>query len=191
MTSISKPSVERMRESLESIFADNKFVVFLCGPTLSAEKPTSGSQLRASLEHHLLSEGFEVVLGEDAGLEELRKKYNGLADHNELSFIQQESSAIVLVADSVGSYCELGLFSYEHTMDRLPDTDFILLIKDKFQGVTSYLNEGPAKAVEHIGGKVFYCDFDNFNPAPLIERLKVRRNVWFKSGKGRPVGSGK
>lgn len=180
-----------MRESLESIFADNTFVVFLCGPTLSPAEPNSGSKLRANLESHLLNEGFEVVLGEDAGLEELRRRYNGLADHNELSFIQQESSAIVLIADSVGSYCELGLFAYEHAMDRLPDTDFILLIKEKYQGVASYLNEGPAKAVDHIGGKVFYCDFDSFDPKPLVERLKVRRNVWFKSGKGRPVGSGK
>ncbi|MDF1589224.1 MAG: hypothetical protein P1P93_08755 [Gammaproteobacteria bacterium] len=184
-------SVARMRDSTEKLFSENRFVVFLCGPTLDAAKPKASSALRKQVQELLISEGFEVVLGEDDGLEELRKDFAGMAHENELSFIQQESSAVVLIADSVGSYCELGLFSYHHYVENPNQYDFILLIDKKYEGIKSYLNEGPARAVDVMGGKVFHGDFGSFDLSPVLERLKARRTVYFTHGKGRPKGSGK
>ena len=60
----------------------------------------------------LEAEEFEVVLGEDDGLEDLRSKYGHYAHENELQFIQGQCNAVVLIASSPGSLCELGLFSY-------------------------------------------------------------------------------
>src|SRR3989304_2818169 len=102
-----KPSVSRLRDDLEKLFSKNRMVVFLCGPTLKARVKGPGARLRKKLEKALSDDGFEVVLGEDDGLEELRKRYTGYAHENELKFIRNECGAIVLIADSVGSYCEL------------------------------------------------------------------------------------
>lgn len=181
-------SVARMRESTEKLFSKNRFVVFLCGPTLDDADTKPSSALRKRVQELLISERFEVVLGEDDGLEELRKEFSGLAHENELSFIQQESSAVVLIADSVGSYCELGLFSHQHYVNNPNKTDFILLMDQKYEDVKSYLNEGPAKAVEIMGGKVFHGDFGAFDLSPILDRLNGRRSVWFTHGKGRPRG---
>lgn len=181
-------SVARMRESTERLFSENRFVVFLCGPSLGGVDKKPSSALRQQIQGLLISEGFEVVLGEDDGLEELRKEFTGMAHENELNFIQQESSAVVLIADSVGSYCELGLFSYQHYVENPNQFDFILLIDKKYEGVKSYLNEGPAKAVDIMGGKVFHGDFSSFDLSPVLERLKARRTVYFTHGKGRPRG---
>jgi hypothetical protein len=124
-------SVARMRASTKQLFSDNRFVVFLCGPTLDDADKKPSSALRRKIQEVLITEGFEVVLGEDDGLEELRKEFSGMAHENELSFIQQECSAVVLIADSVGSYCELGLFSYQHYVENPNQADFILSITHK------------------------------------------------------------
>jgi len=184
-------SVARMREATEELFESNPFVVFLCGPTLDDVLTKPSSALRGKVQDLLVSEGFEVVLGEDDGLEELRKEFSGLAHENELSFIQQESSAVLLIADSVGSYCELGLFSHQHYTNNPNQVDFILLMDKKYKGVESYLNEGPAKAIDIMGGKVFHDDFSAFDLNPVLERLKARRSVYLTHGRGRPKGSGK
>ena len=68
-----KISVEKYAEELSVIFDENQAVVFLCGPTLTdLSKP--GAKLRLKLKDQLESEGFEVVLGEDDGLESLRAR---------------------------------------------------------------------------------------------------------------------
>ena len=170
-----KASVAHMRESTETLFEDNRFVVFLCGPTYDVTQ--NSSLLRKSLEQMLVAEDFEVVLGEDDGLEELRKEFSGLAHENELSFIQDECSAVVLIADSVGSFCELGLFAHQHYTHNPRKTDFVLIMDEQYKGVKSYLNEGPASAVDLMGGKVFHGSFEDYDLMPIVQRLKGRRSV--------------
>lgn len=142
---------------------------------------SDGAALRSRLERTLEDEGFEVVLGEDDGLERLRKRYNGLADDNELSFVRQYAGAIVLVAESVGSFCELGLFSHACLPLRSGlgyDGDLILIANKKHEEDQSYFNNGPAKAVDALGGKLIYTDFASFDISQVIERLMHRRSVW-------------
>lgn len=182
-----KPSVERFEQHFEEIFRKNKFVVFLCGPSLNSGSPSAN--LRQQFITELELDGFEVVLGEDDGLEYLRNRYSSMAHENELQYINQEASAIVLIADSVGSFCELGLFSYtfyKEARERENQYDFVLLVNNAYEGQVSYFNEGPAAAVDAMGGKVFFGDFSCFDTAPVIKRLRQRRAVWFSHGKGRP-----
>lgn len=186
MRSREKPSLKRYSEELQAIHSDNSFVVFLCGPSLEYAGEKQSSALRQKLKNELEENDFEVVLGEDDGLEELRKQFNGFAHENELSFVKQESGAIVLIADSVGSFCELGLFAYTHYTDNENQTDFILVLDRKFENDPSYLNEGPKAAIETMGGKVLFGDFGNFDTNQVVDRLKIRRTVWFTHGKGRP-----
>src|SRR5262245_24192119 len=97
-----KPSVERFRAELEEAFAENPMVVFLCGPSL--KRRTAGARLRGRIKKMLEKNGFEVVLGEDDGLEALRLEFKGIYAHmNELAFLRRQCGAIVLIADSVGA----------------------------------------------------------------------------------------
>lgn len=169
-----KPSLRRYGAKIADAIAARPFVVFLCGPFLKGEdKP--GTRLRRRLLDALTEADFEVVLGEDEGLEEPRLNHGFDAHLNEVMFVEQECDAIVLVAASVGSFCELGVFSYlkPHKFDHV---DMILLADQKFQGDRSYFNLGPASAVEGFG-KVFYCDFDRFDVDLVVSRLKQRRAV--------------
>jgi hypothetical protein len=183
-----KPSVERYATELKNIFAARKAVVFLCGPSIT-DPPKPGAALRQQLKDALTREGFEVVLGEDDGLESIRKKYSNYAHENELMFIKKHCYAVVLVASSVGAYCELGLFSYKMAHDKKNKTDFILIISEEYRGRRSYLIEGPAAAIEDFG-KVYYGDLGSFDYYDIITRLKRRRSIYFTSFKGRPAKGG-
>jgi hypothetical protein len=180
-----KPSIERFGEDLRAVFSKNRMVVFLCGPALVTDTPSA--KLRARLKDELETDGFEVVLGEDDGLEALRRQFKGIYAHeNELAFIRKECGAIVLIADSVGSYCELGLFAHLQTRDDSNRRDFVLIIDSQFEGRPSYLNEGPARAVEDFG-VVYYADLEAFDCSKVLRRLQGRRAVYFLDGRGRPA----
>ncbi|MEN8206100.1 MAG: hypothetical protein ABFS24_08805 [Pseudomonadota bacterium] len=183
-----KVSVDRFGEELSSIFSGHKMVVFLCGPSLK-DLSVEGAQLRSDLKMALEDEGFEVVLGEDDGLEDLRSKYGHYAHENELQFIQGQCSAVVLIASSPGALCELGLFSYKkaHTDDN--KTDFILILDEQFRGKRSYINEGPVTAIDDFG-KVFHGDLARFDYSQIIKRLVRRRAVFFTDTRGRPPSKG-
>jgi len=181
-----KVSIQKFGSDLEDIFSKRRSVIFLCGPS-SQNIDHPGAQLRIELEKVLEKEGFDVILGEDDGLENIRHKYSNYAHENELLFIQKHCNAVVLIASSVGAFCELGLFSYQKVHDLKNRTDFILIISKDYENVTSYLNEGPAAAIDDFG-KVFYGDLSNFDCAGIIKRLKRRRAVYFTSYQGRPPG---
>ncbi len=183
-----KESIQNFAKDLEKAFEDRKYVVFLCGPTLANVDNDVASVLRLKFKNELEEDNFEVVLGEDDGLEELRATYSGMAHENELQFIQKHSNSVLLIASSVGSFCELGLFSHQHVRENTRQTDFILILDDNYQNDASYLNEGPAKAIENYG-KLIYGNFSDFDTSEVINRLRIRRNVWFTSAKGRPLGS--
>lgn len=180
-----KPSVRRFGEELSDLFSSNRMVVFLCGPSLTAENPRPGAVLRKKLQDLLEADGFEVVLGEDEGLESLRKKYKQMAHLNEVKFIEKECGAIVLVADSVGSYCELGLFSYIQPQYS-NKMDFIVVVDKKYQPSVSYLNEGPARAVKSHG-MVIYAQLEEYGGEEILQRLQDRRTIYFYDGSGKPA----
>jgi len=180
-----KDSVSRFGEDLDATFSENKFVVFLCGPSLS-DLTVPGAQLRKYLIDVLEAEDFEVVLGEDDGLENIRNDYSGYAHENELQFIRGHCNAVVLIASSVGSFCELGLFSYSHVHQQNSQIDFILILDEQYRDVVSYLSEGPAAALEDFG-KVFHADLASFDHGALLKRLSRRRHVFFTSKVGRPA----
>lgn len=179
-----KASINKFGQDLEEIFSKRRAVVFLCGPS-AKNLGHPGAKLRVEIGEVLEREGFEVILGEDDGLETIRNKYSQYAHENELLFIQKHCIAVVLIASSVGAYCELGLFSYKKVHGFSNKTDFILIISDKYRDKPSYLNEGPAAAI-HDFGKVYYGNLDEFDCSDVIRRLKRRRAVYFTSHKGRP-----
>lgn len=179
------PSVTRFAESATALFAETKMVVFLCGPALKVD--SDAARLRERLKAALENEKFEVVLGEDDGLEDVRLTVSkGYAHINELAFVNNECAAIVLVADSVGSFCELGLFAHEQGLSRAGNRDFILFVNKDFEHDRSYFSEGPARAIQDFG-VVKYVDFATADIDPIIKRLSGRRAAYFFDGRGRPA----
>lgn len=179
------PSVARFASSITALHAENRMVVFLCGPAMKIGTPAS--KLRERLKVALEAENFEVVLGEDDGLEEVRLTMsNGYAHINELEFIKKECGAVVLVADSVGSFCELGLFAHEQALGEAGSRDFVLFVDQRYEHERSYFSEGPARAI-HDFGMVRYVDFATAEIETMMRRLRGRRAVYFYDGRGRPA----
>jgi len=176
-----KNSVINFGAELDSIFSKNKFVVFLCGPTLS-DLSNPGAVLRKLVHDKLTQEGFEVVLGEDDGLENIRNDYSGYTHANELSYIESRCNAVVVIASSVGTFCEIGLFAHINSVRDAKLIDLVLIVDKEYEGKPSYFNYGPVKAVEDFG-KVYYADLNNFDCSDLVGRLSRRRNLHFTHGK--------
>lgn len=181
-----KPSVARFAQSVQDLYSDNRMVIFLCGPSLKDVDVNPGARLRKRLQDELVAHGFEVVLGEDDGLEDVRLSITGgYAHDNELEFIRRECGAIVLVANSVGSFCELGLFVHWLARQDERMCDLVLIASDKFKDDKSYFNDGPARAADDFG-RTLYVDFATADIEPVIRRLKGRRSTHFFDGRGRP-----
>lgn len=180
-------STEKYAKDLADLMTDKSFVVFLCGPSLEDEN-AEGSKLRKWLKGALEAEGFDVVLGEDDGLEEPRLRHHIYAHLNEMWFIENGyCNAVVLIASSVGAYCELGLFSYKKALSKNKHPDFILIISDRYRDKKSFLNLGPALAIKD-NGVVYYADLESFDGKEVINRLKRHRTAYFMDRKGRRPG---
>lgn len=147
-----------------------EFSVFLCGPNLRNESYKEAAALRERIQQELKEHNFKVYLGEDDGVESLREKYKLAAHLNELVFVENVADAVILIGSSVGSFCELGLFSYKFENDYYKHTDFILILDESYREDSSYLNLGPSMAVSKKG-EVVHGDFSNFDTAPIIDRL--------------------
>lgn len=177
------------RNELAQAASDSPFIVFLCGPALSGTD--APAKLRRAIKERLEKEKFEVVLGEDDGLDNPAIHEIGInAQDNELAFISSHCNAIVIVASSVGSFCELALFSWHfvHPDGDIDsrDTDCIVLISSEYESHKSYLNSGPAAAVRSVG-KVEFVDFNSYNCDTLVQRLRDRRGFTTVDNKrGRP-----
>lgn len=173
-----KSGVESYEKFIQSVADTVAYTVFLCGPTMEdLSKPSAA--LRKRIKDELLSEGFDVVLGEDDGLERLQKDFGGDAQTNEVCFLEKSANAVVVIADSPGSFAELGLFSHVHSgLDRF--LQFILLINKSFDGINNYICLGPVQVV-NAHGRMLFVDFDEpelFNEKvikPVLDILKTAK----------------
>jgi hypothetical protein len=183
-----KASVARFASTLAAEFADKPLVVFLCGPSISSPKPSA--ELRLRLQAALELSGFEVVLGEDDGLGSLQALYKMYAHQNELRFVEDQAAAIVLIADSPGSFCELGMFADRYSKERDANSarDFILVVDEQYASDPSYVNLGPALAVTDFG-IVYWANFRTFDVEKVTGRLSRRRSLWMSEKRGRPRGA--
>ncbi len=198
-----KSAVEKHGEFLRDLASDAPFTVFLCGPTLGQKKqtflsflrspgsgPTPAARLRQRLIDELSGAGFDVVLGEDDGLENERINFGLNAQDNELEFISRHCNAVVVIADSVGAFCELGLFTWHFVHDdgvigREIRPAFIVLVSSKYEGRKSYLNEGPVTSVLGFGD-VFFIDYEQYDPAQIKRILLNKRSIQTLDRRGRP-----
>ncbi len=176
------------REELVQAASESPFIVFLCGPNLSLQ--SRSARLRRRIKRDLERDGFEVVLGEDEGLDNATLKNISVnPQDNEVEFIRKYCGAVVIVADSVGAFCELGLFSWHLVHNEgLFDgnkTYCIVLINEKYQDDESYLNLGPVAAVD-VFGRVEFINYAEYDCDKILTRLRQRRGFFTVDKRGRP-----
>jgi|SRR5579862_9132123 len=175
-------------EEIIQAASDSPFIVFLCGPNVTRQNHSA--RLRKRLKKALEKENFEVVLGEDEGLNNPKLRNIGInAQDNEVEFIRNYCGAVVIVADSVGAFCELGLFSWhlvhkEGVFDG-NKTYCIVLLDEKYQHDLSYLNSGPVAAIDSFG-RVEFVNFSGYDSDQIIRRLRQRRGIYTVDRRGRP-----
>jgi hypothetical protein len=187
-----KQIFQASQEALFKAQEGRRFTVFLCGPSIKSRK-NKGGQVRRQLKKKLTEAGISVFLGEDDGLEELRNLFHLNAQDNELAFIAEYCDAVIVVASSVGAWCELGLFSWHFThkdgLLRKPgERDFILVIEKKYRDTKkrkSYLNQGPGLAIQTFG-MVDYVDFSKVDIEKIVQRILSRRAAFTVDRRGRP-----
>lgn len=137
-----------------------------------------GAELRQKIKDALIEENIEVWLGEDEGLERLRSKYRADAQTNEIRFIECADSVIV-IADGVGPFCELGAFS--QAFNNQGRADFIVVVDKKHQPDESrktYLHEGPLHLIKNtMKSHVVYEDFEKADSIRdvIMGRIKSQR----------------
>lgn len=180
-------TLERYRSEALNLLESIPFSVFLCGPSLTSETPAA--KLRKHVLDVLKSAHYDVFLGEDDGLEDTRLQLGMNAQDNELEFISRHCNAVIIVAESPGSFCELGLFSWHFThkagrISKAGNKYFAVLVDQQHRGTRSYVNEGPLKAIGAFG-KVHHSDFSGFDLAPLLEQLKEWRAAFLVDRRGR------
>ena len=178
-------------EELVATAEQKPFVVFLFGPGLDSD-PRPSVTLRRRLKEALEEAKFIVVRGEDESVDNPKIKDIGInIQDSELEFAKHHCNAIVIVADSVGSFCELGLFSwhYAHDNGSLRHLDFILIIDKKYKPPPgSYLTLGPAQSVHGHGLRLFKS-FEDFDVTDVLSRLIARRGTYTIDQRGRPRAS--
>ena len=195
--------IERgLTNAMSQLERDYKFAVFLCGPSSASGKksvawisalrrlicgPSSASgkksaTLRENIGKKLKEEGFEVVLGEDDGLKGFQKERKKDAQETELHYVNStpHCKAVVIIADSVGSYCELGLFNWLYVSDSSKQFDknrihFFVILDKKYEKDESYLNCGPIKNLKDDNSPVHYCDFEKFPVDEFVKQFVLRR----------------
>jgi hypothetical protein len=177
---------EDLENELNSQIKKTPFKIFLCGPSITSTSCSLGADLRKRLKDELERNQFSVILGEDDGLEYLRQKFQHDAQTNELYFIKSpDCRVIILIADSVGSYCELGLFNWLFASDQSEYFDrnklkFYVIADEQFKDNRSYFNEGPIKTLGVANGNVEFSDFKSFDIPKLVEDIKAFRAINIK-----------
>ena len=157
------------------------FAVFLCGPSRASE--TASARLREKIHRKLEEKDFKVVLGEDDGLKQFQENRGKDAQTAEVLYVDksEDCKAVVIVADSVGSYCELGLFNWLYVsrdvgMFSQEKIDFFVILDKKYKNEESYLNCGPIANLKEANSQIDYCDFETFSVENFVKRIEHKRD---------------
>lgn len=125
--------------------------VFLCGKANSPEEYDSSN--RGVIHRYIEKKSKDtfIVLSEKLWEEGFNSNIDLLTFED---FLAEVSDAIVLFAESVGSFCELGAFSYA---DKLFCEKLIIVIDEKHKGEKSFILTGPTEKAKKDGATVVFA----------------------------------
>lgn len=191
ITSKSNRLISRLkshRSSLVETKIVKPFTILLCGPTDKETSLKRSYDFCEKLESQLKSDDFDVVRGENIGIDNDRIYITENAISNELDFIDSSCNAVIIVADSIGTWCEFGLFSWYLSHDkesRKKGTDIVVLIDVLNSSGNDFVKRGPFSLAENFG-RADYVDFASYDSQLILRRMQERRSVYTVDRRGRP-----
>lgn len=150
------------------------FRTFVFGPYLKDDDvltpPTSDPSIQDGLIEHarylryassqaIASEGFKAEFGESKDVIDLWTA-NIKSDEpatGELHHAYRNCGAIVVFASSVGTFCEMGLFSAFDSIVR----KMLILVHESHRDAKSFFNLGILDIIEQASGKTEFVDFSD------------------------------
>lgn len=150
-------AAKRLRETYE-IFLAGSFIDIAKDAADPENSSSPAKELRFWLYEQLTSLGHTVYLGEDVELRQNGLKHYGRRS-NAVTFerhhILEHSDALIVLPSSVGSFCETG--DWVNSKEICPK--MLMLIEEKYEGETNYVNLGPVEMAKMYHGKVEYIDY--------------------------------
>ena len=155
---------DEMKRALE------RYEIFIAGPFIDTAQDknapvnvvTEGTKLRFHVYQHYLSAGHNLYLGEDHELRTLGEKHYGPAANAtfyERHYINEHIDALVVFPAGPGVFCEFGDWATtEATCKKM-----LVVIDKQYEGQSSYINDGTAKAAAHFGATIVYESYTNFD----------------------------
>lgn len=158
----------------------NPFVVLLCAPSLIANADSEAAKLGAKIREALIADEFDVVLGEDDGIADPRIASTGNSALDEFNFVEGKCNAVIVIADSIGTYCELGILSWNlangHKF-RKKGIDIIVIVDSKHSASSAFFRNG-AYAIIEGAGKADFAAFGEYDVNLIVDRLRSRRSFY-------------
>ena len=143
--------IESMKSNLD--VKSSKYVtypkfVFLCGKAYSENKYDESN--RGIIDAYLKTktEDAFIVLSEKMWEDNFNSSIDLLTFEE---FLAEVSDTIILLAESPGTFCELGAFAYA---EKLFSSKLIIVIDERYKAEKSFINTGPVAKAKKDGAKV-------------------------------------
>lgn len=181
--------IQNHRSELISSGDNKAFNILFCG--FSTANPKTKSEIFSkTLIDQLRAEKFNVIVGGDVGLQDENLDLGSNPLSNELNYMSSKCNAVVIVADGIETWSELGLLSWHFAHNQEIEqqgTDFILISDNKYRATSEFIKKGPFALVNNRGSAQFN-DLDKLDPAIIVDRLKGRRSLYTIDARGRSKG---
>lgn len=162
------------------------FVVLLCAPSTVSNEKSGSAKLGLKIRDALVADKFEVVLGEDDGINDPRISSTGNSAIDEFEFVKNKCNAVVILADSIGTFCTLGIVSWNLANDHEPikeGVDFIVLVNGSHAEKSQFFRRG-SYAILEGAGKAEFISFESYDISPIVDRLRSRRSFYTLDRRG-------
>lgn len=160
----------KLGESLEDSLAQVPVDIVVMGPDLKENSPAA--RLRSAVIKASRSYGASIR-PEHEGLIAVAEEH--LGDGNNLSRLEIQlvttSDVVVLIPDSAGSLCELGLFTIN------PDAcaKMLVLASNAYPQENTYVADGPLRAARQQLAEVAFVNYSNVDEVLALVRGKIER----------------
>ena len=172
-----KRIIERLQEGIEVRVAEAKIDIVVMGPRLGGTSPAA--KLRRDIIKAASAYGASIK-PEHEGLAQASKEGFGAGHHLTIleMLLVDVSDLVVLIPDSPGSLCELGLFSsYPSATSKL-----LILVNADYPEKGSYVTDGPLTAARHNQAEVYHVDYSDFDKAwgyveNRLQRVRAQQSM--------------
>ncbi|KAB1087872.1 hypothetical protein F4V91_16405 [Neorhizobium galegae] len=146
-----------------------RYELFIAGPYIDKSKERSdpdnssseGKCIRFDVFKYYEEKWHNIYLGEDVELRKIGSSHYGSSSNAvffERHYITKNIDVLIVFPDGPGVFCEFGDWaSTPSTCQKM-----LVIINKKYEGKSSYINDGTAKAAKHFGAAIVYETYTDF-----------------------------